>query len=286
MVRAREIEQSFSHPASGAGRAARHPACCADARTSARQLRRAGLGGSVAWTLHTLDCDRRARRYHARQDHRPESPELARAGTRGPGEHHPGLSGDQQELQPFILRKRPNNTGPNQMLGILINSLKTGVLTEGRPLGRPASFGFPVIDFSRCTACDECARVCPTGAIHTMPAGADSEICHVVARRLHSVSRVRDPMSGAGRQLLHTVEVAAYTRQQLRAAHRSCRSGHGTWHVHSTGSSRRPNRSGIGRSPPREDPRSTGPVAPRAPGGRRKLQRMRDGDCSDDQPAL
>ena len=52
------------------------------------------------------------------------------------------------------------------MLGILINSLKTGVITEAEPLGMPASFGFPVIDFSRCTACDECARACPTGAIN------------------------------------------------------------------------------------------------------------------------
>ena len=28
-------------------------------------------------------------------------------------------------------------------------------------------FGFPVIDFPRCTLCEECARACPTGAIHT-----------------------------------------------------------------------------------------------------------------------
>ena len=47
------------------------------------------------------------------------------------------------------------------MLGILINSLKTGVLTERDPLGSPASFGFPVIDFSRCTACDECTNLNP-----------------------------------------------------------------------------------------------------------------------------
>ena len=62
------------------------------------------------------------------------------------------------------------------MLGILINSLKTGVITEAEPLGMPASFGFPVIDFSRCTACDECARACPTGAISTTLAGADKKI--------------------------------------------------------------------------------------------------------------
>ena len=62
------------------------------------------------------------------------------------------------------------------MLGILINSLKTGVITERDPPGVAASFGFPVIDFSRCTACEECARECPTGAISTTSAGADKKI--------------------------------------------------------------------------------------------------------------
>jgi len=54
------------------------------------------------------------------------------------------------------------------MLRIITKSLRTGVLTETQPFAAQASFGFPVIDFSRCVACDECARSCPTGAIQAV----------------------------------------------------------------------------------------------------------------------
>jgi formate hydrogenlyase subunit 6/NADH:ubiquinone oxidoreductase subunit I len=53
------------------------------------------------------------------------------------------------------------------MIRILTTSLKTGVVTEPETFAARASFGFPVIDFSRCTACEDCARLCPTGAIGT-----------------------------------------------------------------------------------------------------------------------
>jgi Ni,Fe-hydrogenase III small subunit/formate hydrogenlyase subunit 6/NADH:ubiquinone oxidoreductase subunit I len=48
---------------------------------------------------------------------------------------------------------------------ILARSLKTGVLTRKNPFAARPPFGFPVIDFEACTACEACARVCPTGAI-------------------------------------------------------------------------------------------------------------------------
>jgi Ni,Fe-hydrogenase III small subunit/formate hydrogenlyase subunit 6/NADH:ubiquinone oxidoreductase subunit I len=51
------------------------------------------------------------------------------------------------------------------MFRILARSLQTGIVTESRPFSRRPPFGFPVIDFHRCTACDACARACPTGAI-------------------------------------------------------------------------------------------------------------------------
>ena len=35
------------------------------------------------------------------------------------------------------------------MFSIITKSLKTGILTEANPFGSQASFGFPVIDFSR-----------------------------------------------------------------------------------------------------------------------------------------
>ena len=62
------------------------------------------------------------------------------------------------------------------MLRTIVKSLKTGVLTESDPFGGTASFGFPVIDFSRCTACGECARSCPTGAIQTATPEAGVEM--------------------------------------------------------------------------------------------------------------
>jgi len=52
------------------------------------------------------------------------------------------------------------------MFRIIAKSMRTGVLTEARPFDSRPAFGFPVIDFSRCTACAECVGACPTGAIH------------------------------------------------------------------------------------------------------------------------
>jgi Ni,Fe-hydrogenase III small subunit/formate hydrogenlyase subunit 6/NADH:ubiquinone oxidoreductase subunit I len=101
------------------------------------------------------------------------------------------------------------------MFGILINSLKTGVITETEPLGVPASFGFPVIDFSRCTACDECARACPTGAIQSTTAGADRKI---VTLSYAACIQCRACVTECPEQAVsvsHAVEVAAYTREQL-----------------------------------------------------------------------
>ncbi|PYR19694.1 MAG: hypothetical protein DMF94_14950 [Acidobacteria bacterium] len=77
------------------------------------------------------------------------------------------------------------------MLRIIVKSLKTGVLTEASPFGRHASFGFPVIDFSRCTACDECARSCPTGAIQDAP-----------STRSPSRAMSKSPLTPAGSSLV------------------------------------------------------------------------------------
>jgi Ni,Fe-hydrogenase III small subunit/NAD-dependent dihydropyrimidine dehydrogenase PreA subunit len=99
------------------------------------------------------------------------------------------------------------------MLNILTKSLKTGVLTEPNPFGVQAAFGFPVIDFERCTACAECARVCPTGAITT----------DTVGRRTLTMSyaaciQCRLCVTGCPDNVVSVspdVEVAAYTRDQL-----------------------------------------------------------------------
>ena len=101
------------------------------------------------------------------------------------------------------------------MFGILINSLKTGVITEPEGLGVPASFGFPVIDFNRCTACDECARACPSGAIQSTTAGAGRK---TVTLSYAACIQCRACVTRCPEQAVsvsHHIEVAAYTRQQL-----------------------------------------------------------------------
>jgi Ni,Fe-hydrogenase III small subunit/formate hydrogenlyase subunit 6/NADH:ubiquinone oxidoreductase subunit I len=103
-------------------------------------------------------------------------------------------------------------------LGILAKSLKTGVLTETNPFGRPVSFGFPVIDFSRCTACEACARRCPTGAIQaTTPVPSR----HVLSLSYAACIQCGECVTACGDQAVSvstSVEVAAYSRQQLAHA--------------------------------------------------------------------
>jgi Ni,Fe-hydrogenase III small subunit/Fe-S-cluster-containing hydrogenase component 2 len=104
------------------------------------------------------------------------------------------------------------------MLGILAQSLRTGIVTEANPFGKPASSGFPAIDFSRCTACAACADACPTAAIQLRGAGSD--------RKILSLSYAACIQCGAcltacGEQAVSVsshAEIAAYSRQQLAQA--------------------------------------------------------------------
>jgi Ni,Fe-hydrogenase III small subunit/formate hydrogenlyase subunit 6/NADH:ubiquinone oxidoreductase subunit I len=101
------------------------------------------------------------------------------------------------------------------MFRIIAKSLTSGVLTESDPFGVPAAFGFPVIDATRCTACEECARVCPTGAISTAAPAPD--------RRALTLSyaqciQCRECVAGCPEGAVSVsgdVEVAAYERAQL-----------------------------------------------------------------------
>ena len=101
------------------------------------------------------------------------------------------------------------------MVSIIAKSLKTGVLTEANPFGGRASFGFPVIDFSRCTGCDECVRSCPTGAIQsTTPAPGSKTLSLSYAACI----QCRECVTGCPEQAIgvsSAVEVAAYSREQL-----------------------------------------------------------------------
>src|SRR2546425_12399497 len=104
------------------------------------------------------------------------------------------------------------------MISIIANSLKTGVLTEANPFEVRPSFGFPVIDFSRCTACDECARLCPTGAIHAETPGSGRK---TLSLSYASCIQCRECVTNCPEQAVsvsNEVEVAAYSRQQLARA--------------------------------------------------------------------
>jgi Ni,Fe-hydrogenase III small subunit/formate hydrogenlyase subunit 6/NADH:ubiquinone oxidoreductase subunit I len=104
------------------------------------------------------------------------------------------------------------------MFRILADSLRRGIVTEKDPFVLRPSFGFPVIDFAKCTACDECWRACPPGAIQVAAPDA--------ARRTLSLSYAAciqcrecvdacpEKAVSAGRER----EVAAYTRGQLAHA--------------------------------------------------------------------
>lgn len=101
------------------------------------------------------------------------------------------------------------------MFRMIATSLKTGILTEKHPFASRPPFGFPVIDFTRCTTCDECARACPTGAIQSVAPAPD--------RRKLSLSyaaciQCRECVAACPEQAVsagHAFEIAAYTRDQL-----------------------------------------------------------------------
>jgi Ni,Fe-hydrogenase III small subunit/formate hydrogenlyase subunit 6/NADH:ubiquinone oxidoreductase subunit I len=54
---------------------------------------------------------------------------------------------------------------------ILARSARTGIVTDPRPLAPRLHPGFPAVALDRCTACDECALACPTGALRVESAG-------------------------------------------------------------------------------------------------------------------
>jgi Ni,Fe-hydrogenase III small subunit/Pyruvate/2-oxoacid:ferredoxin oxidoreductase delta subunit len=104
------------------------------------------------------------------------------------------------------------------MLSILVKSLRTGILTEADPFNQPAASGFPVIDFSRCTACRACADVCPTTAIQLTSSDATRP---VLSLSYAACIQCGACVTACGEQAVSVsanVEIAAYSRQQLAQA--------------------------------------------------------------------
>jgi Ni,Fe-hydrogenase III small subunit/Pyruvate/2-oxoacid:ferredoxin oxidoreductase delta subunit len=101
------------------------------------------------------------------------------------------------------------------MFNIIAKSLRTGILTEANPFGVRPSSGFPLIDFGRCTACDECARSCPTGAIQSATPVPGLK---TLSLSYAACIQCRECVSECPEQAVTVssdVEVASYTRQQL-----------------------------------------------------------------------
>lgn len=101
------------------------------------------------------------------------------------------------------------------MFRILFQSLKTGIVTGKDPFTARPAFGFPVIDFRACTACDDCVRACPTGALQTdRPAPERKALSLSYAACIQCRECVQACPERAirpGREF----EVAAYSREQL-----------------------------------------------------------------------
>ena len=101
------------------------------------------------------------------------------------------------------------------MFSIVTKSLRTGIVTRKDPSVPRPPFGFPVVDFASCTACDDCVRVCPTGALQAeRPAPGRKTLSlsygSCIQCRL-CVETCPDEAIRPGNE----VEVAAYSREQL-----------------------------------------------------------------------
>jgi Ni,Fe-hydrogenase III small subunit/ferredoxin len=102
------------------------------------------------------------------------------------------------------------------MFSILTSSLKTGILTERAPSARNVPFGFPAIDFTRCTMCDQCAKACPTGAITSAAPAAGQR---TLSLSYAACIQCRECVGACPEQAVRAgtdAELAVYTRAQLQ----------------------------------------------------------------------
>jgi Ni,Fe-hydrogenase III small subunit/formate hydrogenlyase subunit 6/NADH:ubiquinone oxidoreductase subunit I len=105
---------------------------------------------------------------------------------------------------------------------ILARSVRTGIVTEPRPLETRHVLGFPVVDFRRCTACGECARACPTGALRldpaTSPGPAPATTPVTLSLSYGACIGCRECITACPEGAIaagHGADLVAYTREQL-----------------------------------------------------------------------
>ena len=109
------------------------------------------------------------------------------------------------------------------MFRILARSIRTGIVTDPKPLAPRLHSAFPVIDFQRCTACGDCARACPTGAIQVAsddPAspGLSPRTGLTVSLAYGQCISCRECLSACPEGVVtagNAFDLVAYTREQL-----------------------------------------------------------------------
>jgi Ni,Fe-hydrogenase III small subunit/Pyruvate/2-oxoacid:ferredoxin oxidoreductase delta subunit len=102
------------------------------------------------------------------------------------------------------------------MFRILARSVAGGPVTERNPFGTPHPFGFPIVEFSRCTLCAECAQACPTGAIAVQDAG---EGARTLTLSYAACTQCRECVAACPSQAIaggRQAEIVACTRGQLQ----------------------------------------------------------------------
>jgi Ni,Fe-hydrogenase III small subunit/ferredoxin len=98
---------------------------------------------------------------------------------------------------------------------ILSGSLKKGIVTTPDPFTARPSFGFPVVDFYACSACDACARVCPTGALRVDQPAAERRVLSLSHAACIQCRECVEACPERAMRPGRDFEVAAYTREQL-----------------------------------------------------------------------
>ncbi len=109
------------------------------------------------------------------------------------------------------------------MFRILARSARIGIVTERQPLAARLHRGFPVVDFRRCTACGDCARACPTGAIAVedappAPAAPSARACRTVSLSYGSCISCGECLAACPEGAVtagNEFDLVAYTREQL-----------------------------------------------------------------------
>jgi Ni,Fe-hydrogenase III small subunit/formate hydrogenlyase subunit 6/NADH:ubiquinone oxidoreductase subunit I len=98
---------------------------------------------------------------------------------------------------------------------ILSGSLRTGIVTKQDPFAARPPFGFPLIDFRACSACEACVAACPTAAISVAPGPPGRKTLSLsYALCIQCRACVEACPEGAIRAE-RDFEVAAYSREQL-----------------------------------------------------------------------